>query len=219
MIPAFLADIWRRQFNPQGQETPSNHQTAVFYNHQLGRLCSLKIPEGEAHNQRTAQKTIQDIQTYLKALDEKAGRHGNLGWARRPRIYAILRNIDATGLMDEFIAAGMTDFHLPLNTRTLPACLSSDGERDLRDAFNTAQHTYLTKARCIEEDDNSSHWLLPPHTSGDDYFHPVRRLGQGGFGYLLMSRLTSPESVMTTTTISVLTTTPLTGLSTSSSVG
>ncbi|KAK1980207.1 kinase-like domain-containing protein, partial [Colletotrichum cereale] len=154
----------------------------------LQHLCSLNIPENETHNGHTALETVRGIQLYLNMLDERAKRSDNHKWSHRPRLYAILRNIGGLGYMDEFIAARLTDFYLPLNLTTVPGCLKGDSKRELRDAFLKAQYTYLTKARCIEEGHDSRHWILPPHTSGDDYYISEKRLGHGSFGRLSIEK-------------------------------
>ncbi|KAH0429343.1 hypothetical protein CcaCcLH18_08465 [Colletotrichum camelliae] len=158
----------------------------------LQQLCSLKISEGEAQNGRTAQKAIQDIQLYLGILDQQAGRHHDEHkWSPRPRIYAILRNINGLQYMNNFAAANITDFHLPFNNITLPSFVADVGGRSIRKDFLKAQDVFLTETRLIEKEGH--HLRLPIHTSGDDYYTPMGPLGQGSFGAVdrVFSRLST----------------------------
>ncbi|KAF6809739.1 dual specificity mitogen-activated protein kinase kinase 1 [Colletotrichum plurivorum] len=182
-----------RPFTQNRAATPAapNGHSGDHIDNQLHYLCSLNVPEHEAHNGRTSQKNIQDIQVYLDLLDKKAARQNDSKWSRRPRLYAILRNVGALEYMNAFIDARATDFHLPFNPTTIPDCLKDESRREVREAFLKAQFAYLTSARYIEQGHDSRHWILPSHTSGDDYFIPEKRLGHGSFGSvdLVFSRL------------------------------
>lgn len=175
---------WVRWFaSPQGRlqaaQVPVSPSLEIDL--KLQQLCSLKISEGEAQNGRTAQKAIQDIQLYLGILDQQAGRHHDEHkWSPRPRIYAILRNINGLQYMNNFAAANITDFHLPFNDITLPSFVTDVGGRSIRKDFLKAQDVFLTETRLIEQEGH--HLRLPIHTSGDDYYTPMGPLGQGSFG-------------------------------------
>ncbi|KAF2968653.1 hypothetical protein GQX73_g4861 [Xylaria multiplex] len=134
------------------------------------------------------EKVVREIQTLLRLLDDRYNRWDNTRWSHRPRLYAILNNIQAIELLDDFIREHMTDFNLPFNEQTLPQFISKKEGTDLRLAFFAAQDYYLTEVKDIESEKSLHLTLLE---SGDTHFISQRPLGQGSFGAvdLVFSRL------------------------------
>ena len=128
---------------------------------------------------RISQKNVRSIQEYLQVLDSRSDRVEEQRWKLRPRLYAILLNIDATDLMSMFISENLTDFNLPFNEHTLPQFIGEREGKNLRHAFFAIQGYCLTDTKSIESKE-SEHCTLTE--SGDTYFIPERPLGQGSFG-------------------------------------
>ncbi|KAJ2987091.1 hypothetical protein NUW58_g4696 [Xylaria curta] len=157
------------------------------------RLQSLCSPVSGPHSQgrRITEKGVREIQTLLKLLDDRRNRFDDAQWAWRPRLYAILHNLQAIEFMDDFIREHITDFNLPFNEQTLPQFIGGKEEGvNLRLAFFAIQDYYLTEVKDIESE-KSLHLTLP--VSGDTYFISQRPLGQGSFGSvdLVFSRLST----------------------------
>jgi len=131
------------------------------------------------HGLRISEKHVRAIRIFLQALDGRANRLDDERWALRPRLYAILHRIGATGLLNDFIHHHITDFNLPFNEQTLPLFVTQDAGQGMRFAFFAVQDYYLTDVKDIESD-KSRHLTLP--VSGDTYFVPERPLGHGSFG-------------------------------------
>ncbi|TGJ79012.1 hypothetical protein E0Z10_g9757 [Xylaria hypoxylon] len=157
-----------------------------------GRLQSLCSPVTGSRSQgrRISEKGVREIQTLLRLLDDRRNRCDDNQWAWRPRLYAILHNIQAIEYMDDFIREHITDFNLPFNEQTLPQFIGEKEGANLRIAFFAIQDYYLTDVKDIESE-KSLHLTLP--VSGDTYFISQRPLGQGSFGGvdLVFSRLST----------------------------
>ncbi|KAI0811868.1 kinase-like domain-containing protein [Xylaria sp. FL0064] len=145
----------------------------------------------QSQGRKISEKTVREIQTLLRLLDDRRNRCYDAQWALRPRLYAILHNIQATEFMDDFIREHITDFNLPFNEQTLPQFIGQkqDGT-NLRFAFFSIQDYYLTETKDIESE-KSLHLTLSD--SGDTHFISERPLGQGSFGSvdLVFSRLST----------------------------
>ncbi|OAQ60706.1 ankyrin repeat protein [Pochonia chlamydosporia 170] len=148
----------------------------------LHRLC---LPSS---GRRISDKDVRSIQTFLQALDERSQRFNDHRWVLRPRLYAILYNIQATEYMNDFIRDNFTDFHLPFNEQTLPRFFENTDGKCSRADFFTTQDYFLTNIKDIESE-KSIHRVLP--VSGDMYYIRERHLGHGGCGGvdLVFSRL------------------------------
>ncbi|KAI1421146.1 hypothetical protein F5Y12DRAFT_769561 [Xylaria sp. FL1777] len=136
------------------------------------------------------EKSVREIQVWLGLLDDRRNRCDEAQWAWRPRLYAILHNIQAIEFMDDFIREHITDFNLPFTEQTLPQFIGEKEGMNLRLAFFAIQSYYLTDIKNIESE-KSLHLTLP--NSGDTYFVSQRPLGQGSFGGvdLVFSRLST----------------------------
>ncbi len=158
--------------------------TAGEIDKHLHTRCLVPHTEWRSQGIKISEKTVRDIQTFLLVLDNRNNRYDDQRWTLRPRIYGILRNIDATECMDNFIRGNLTDFSLPFNEQTLPQFLGERAGKNLRHAFFDIQEYYLTDVKDIEST-KSLHLTLS--VSGDTYFIPERPLGQGGFGWVFQS--------------------------------
>lgn len=150
----------------------------------LHKLCLPQSTRWRSDGSRISEKSVRDIQTYLQVLDNRFDRYDDQRWMLRPRIYAILVNINATDLMENFISENLTDFNLPFSEQTRPHFLGELEGKNLSDKFFDIQDYYLTDVKDIESE-KSIHLTLS--VSGDTYFIPERPLGQGSFGLVTPS--------------------------------
>lgn len=122
------------------------------------------------------------IQTILCHLDQAAGRQ----WSHRPRTYAILRTIDGLKFMDAFVKHEWSDFFLPVHEGDLPEFVRDEPERPFRELFLSTQAYYLSPTKDIERA-SLQHFRL---YDGESIFRHEFRLGQGGFGYVVVDEWT-----------------------------
>jgi len=151
----------------------------------LAKLCSLPSPQPGQPLQPVPDDRVRRVDSILLIFDNKHDRTGWRRWSNRPRTYIILWNINGVDFMDGFVEKGYTDYHLPYDSRTLPGFLHGE---DLRQQFLVVQNQLLTSAKELEDlsNDSSSTRILPHihlEGSGDQHFHRISSLGQGGFGY------------------------------------
>ncbi|KAI0532800.1 hypothetical protein GGR58DRAFT_488893 [Xylaria digitata] len=164
--------------------TPSQQRQEPQYcfandeiNTRLQSLCSpVAGPRPQGH--RISEKVVREIQTLLRLLDDRCNRWENTWWSHRPRLYAILHNIQAIEFLDDFIQEHITDFNLPFNEQTLPQFVGKKEGTNLRLEFFAAQDYYLTEVKDIESE-KSVHLTLPD--SGNTHYISQRPLGQGSF--------------------------------------
>jgi len=96
-------------------------------------------------------------------------------WSFRPRTYALLRMINATALLDDFVKKNCLDIALPYTRGNLPKSLSPEQ----RDHFLKKQNSVMTKAASIEGGLKSRHANLH---NADDHLEALDKLGEGGSG-------------------------------------
>jgi len=74
-----------------------------------------------------AKQIIRD--NMFTPIAEKLQRYGKGEWSLRPRIFAILRMLGGTELMDTFVREKIQDFSLPFNASNLPAMIRGEAQR------------------------------------------------------------------------------------------
>jgi serine/threonine protein kinase len=122
-------------------ENPSNHgieQSLAAYFSADGQLAS-------SPNRSFSDADINAISTLLY--------HVAKSWSKIPRTYIVLRTIGHLDRMDEFVEAGFTDHWFPVTTQYLPAKL----DPTIKNAFEKAQVTVLTKSIDLEKGRNGKH--------------------------------------------------------------
>lgn len=97
-------------------------------------------------------------------------------WSFRPRTYALLRMINATDLLDDFVQLNCWDIALPYTKDNLPRSLSPEQ----RDCFLKKQGSVLTKAARIEGGLTSTHANFADNA--DSHLESLNKLGDGGSG-------------------------------------
>lgn len=97
-------------------------------------------------------------------------------WSFRPRTYAILKTINATDLMDDFVRSNSFDISLPYTRENLPQSLSPEQ----RDQFVKEQAFVLTKAARLEGGASATHAYFPDNA--DKHLEPLNELGKGAGG-------------------------------------
>ena len=100
-------------------------------------------------------------------------------WSFRPRTYAVLRAINALGLMDDFVQSGCLDIALPYSQNNLPESLSLEHRRQQRDLFLEAQKYVLSQEAAVMEN-TKGHANFAE--SADEHFKSLELLGSGGSG-------------------------------------
>jgi len=144
----------------------------------LRRLCTFPRSNTERAWEQLPQSTFKYVSEILKLLDEHHQRHEADRWSNRPRIYAILCNINALAYMDNFVAEGVYDIALPYTSQTCPRFL--DDDHDVRDMFLTSQKCVLTDARNLENCEAHVHFA----EDAREHILHVKRLGHGGYGWV-----------------------------------
>ncbi len=112
----------------------------------------------------------------LHKHDKQKARRSEQRWSQLPRTYTVLHNINGQHLLDLFLQARLDDFSLPYSEMNLPGFIA---DKRLRRQFLAFQPYILTRAQPLESHD-ANHLHL--EGSGNEYFHFVENLGQGGFG-------------------------------------
>lgn len=113
------------------------------------------------------------IANLLKHLEK----HLNVeGYHKVPRTYTVLRNIDCQDLLPEFIRRDLADIAFPYTFEKLPDLFLDDLTRS---KFLKAQKYVLTDATRLEHGPEGHHASTK---NGDDLFHVIRLLGNGGYG-------------------------------------
>lgn len=145
---------------------------------ELGKLCVPPLTDGDSKPQPVSEGIVVRIQSILSHLDQPTGRR----WCHRPRTYAILRTIGGLKFMDTFVACGWTDFLLPVHEGDLPEFVRDEPGYPFRELFLSTQDYYLSPTKDIEKD-SLQHFRL---YDGESIFKHEFRLGQGGFGYVVV---------------------------------
>lgn len=112
----------------------------------LRSLC-LFLKEADGSRTKLKSDRFQHISYYLRSLDgchypNKIRR--DYCWCLRPRLYAVLNNLNATDLMREFVLRGYTDMQIPFTYDTLPDFIKDE---DLKLRFLEYQGCVSTDAR------------------------------------------------------------------------
>ena len=97
-------------------------------------------------------------------------------WSYRPRTYALLKMIDAIGLMDDFVKNDCLDIALPYVRGNLPKSLSPEQ----RDRFLEKQRSVMTDTASIEGGLKAKHANFAD--SADNHLEALNELGKGGSG-------------------------------------
>ena len=143
----------------------------------LARLCRPASATNSAVIRSVSVQRCNEISDILLNKGKSNGDERLLAWSERPRIYFVLRNIQRLDLLDNFVKAELTDFHIPFNEDTLPAFLCENG---LRESFLRFQ-PYVLSSGAKGLDNHGE-----PHLSfaGDAqrYFYYKGSLGRGGYG-------------------------------------
>ncbi|KAL4874900.1 kinase-like domain-containing protein [Aspergillus karnatakaensis] len=148
-------------------EEPDYEQNEVHgYYHDLSDLC--------APPRNWVPSDLQIFDGYFKRIAERLRAHRGAGdgWAKRPRLYTVLRNVGCLHLFDSFIAGGINDSHLPLEDSTLQRFI---GDQALRKGFLRHQIYLGTEAQSLEK--GGPHMVL--ETEEDVYFEFLDQLGRG----------------------------------------
>ncbi|KAL9063443.1 MAG: hypothetical protein Q9157_008239 [Trypethelium eluteriae] len=141
----------------------------------LRRLCMPTMDMKTGTMYRIATETIQQISNALTFFDRQERRGESQYWRTRPRIYTVLRIIGCMHLMDFFVGEGFTDIDLPFSHFNFPGFLEDES---IRANFLKYQKCVLTDAQEIEK--GNHHVSL--EDSGNQHFHSIATIGQGGFG-------------------------------------
>lgn len=146
--------------------TPSDSPYA-----RLSDLCCVRnSPDG-------TRLTISDEQ--FEEISELLHEIGKLEWAKRPRIYAVLRMMELQKEIDAFITLGHNDNSLPFrNKRSLPPELQP---YDRSSTFLDLQKYVLNAACDLEKGDQGKHISVE---DGERLFRRHKLLGTGGVGYV-----------------------------------
>ena len=97
-------------------------------------------------------------------------------WSFRPRTYALLRMINATGLIDDFVERNCLDIALPYSSSNLPWSLS----QDQREQFIKLQRAIMTKAANLEGGSQGKHANF--ECNADSHLKSLNLIGKGGYG-------------------------------------
>jgi serine/threonine protein kinase len=81
-------------------------------------------------------------------------------------------------MIDDFVAAGITDIAFPFSEKTLPEALR---DPSVRVQFLAAQCSILTKALDLEKKDGRHRHLA---SADDTPFEKIAEFGKGAFGYV-----------------------------------
>ena len=147
---------------------------------ELERLCAPLGVGTDSKPQPVSESNVLRIQTILRHVDNVDGRDVRAAWWHRPRTYAILRTIGGLKFMNAFVERGWNDFYLPVHDADLPDFVRDEEGHPFREQFLWVQDYYLSPTKDIEQA-SLEHFRIH---DGDSLFMHVRRLGQGGFGYV-----------------------------------
>ncbi|PKY08618.1 hypothetical protein P168DRAFT_301286 [Aspergillus campestris IBT 28561] len=143
----------------------------------LARLCRPASATNSAVFRSVSVKRCNEISDILFKKGKNNGDERLLAWSERPRIYFVLRNIQRLDLLDYFVKAELTDFHIPFNEDTLPVFLREDG---LRESFLRFQPYVLSSG--AKGLDNRGEPHLSFAGDAQRYFYYKGSLGRGGYG-------------------------------------
>jgi hypothetical protein len=112
--------------------------------------------------------TIQEISLLLKQIDSD--------WSTVPRLYIVLRLINRTDLLNDFLSFGFTDHWFPISRGALPRKYRST----ILPEILAVQNVILTKSIELERGGDGVHGHFE---EGEPLpFTPVKKLGGGGYG-------------------------------------
>ncbi|OGM45876.1 hypothetical protein ABOM_006044 [Aspergillus bombycis] len=143
----------------------------------LARLCLPASATNSAASRRVSIQRCNEISDILLNKGKDTGDDRLLAWSERPRIYIVLRNIQRLDLLDYFVKAELTDFHIPFNEDTLPIFLREDG---LRESFLQFQQYVLSSGAKGLDNHGGPH--LSFAGNAQRYFYYKESLGRGGYG-------------------------------------
>ncbi|KAE8384287.1 hypothetical protein BDV23DRAFT_189374 [Aspergillus alliaceus] len=143
----------------------------------LARLCRPASATNSAVSRSVSVERCNEISDILLNKGKNTGDERLLAWSERPRIYIILRNIQRLDLLDDFVKAELTDFHIPFNEDTLPVFLRENG---LRESFLQFQQYVLSSGAKGLDNHGGSH--LSFAGNAQRYFYYKGSLGRGGYG-------------------------------------
>ncbi|KAI9035688.1 uncharacterized protein KD926_003132 [Aspergillus affinis] len=148
----------------------------------LDRLCRPVSATSPSASSSVGINRCNEISDILLNKGKVTGDERLLAWSERPRIYIVLRNIQRLDLLDSFVKAELTDFHIPFNEDTLPAFLY---ENEIRESFLHFQSYVLSSGAKGLDDHGGPHLSLAGNAQR--YFYYKGTLGQGGYGLGQMS--------------------------------
>ncbi|PLB38569.1 ankyrin repeat and protein kinase domain-containing protein [Aspergillus candidus] len=143
----------------------------------LARLCRPASATNSAVSRSVSVQRCNEISDILLKKGKTSGDERLLAWSERPRIYIVLRNIQRLDLLDYFVKAELTDFHIPFNEDTLPVFLRETG---LRESFLQFQPYVLSSG--AKGLDNRGEPHLSFAGNAQKYFYYKGSLGRGGYG-------------------------------------
>ncbi|KAK1145088.1 hypothetical protein N8T08_004519 [Aspergillus melleus] len=166
-----------------GKRAPSSNQPPAVRKDEAGiedlldRLCRPVSGTNPSASGSVGINRCNEISDILLNKGKVTGDERLLAWSERPRIYIVLRNIQRLDLLDCFVKAELTDFHIPFNEDTLPSFLH---ESNLRESFLHFQEYVLSSGAKGLDSHGGPHLSLAGNAQR--YFYYKGTLGQGGYG-------------------------------------
>lgn len=157
--------------------SPAGRKDETDIEELLAHLCRPAYASNSTVARSVSVERCNEISDILLKKGNKIGNEQLLAWSERPRIYFVLRNIQRLDLLDYFVKAELTDFHIPFNEDTLPAFLQ---ESDLRESFLLFQQYVLSSGAKGLDIHGGPH--LSFAGNAQRFFYYKGSLGRGGYG-------------------------------------